>query len=79
MLLRDAYEPEAANDYKYIIVFTSDKVFQLFSDVMKSVTVNNSISAILVDKQERSVRKEFAIPRKDGKREKSIFEEPYKE
>ena len=79
MLLRDAYEPEAANDYKYIIVFTSDKVFQLFSDVMKSVTVNNSISAILVDKQERSVRKEFVIPRKDGKKEKSIFEEPYKE
>lgn len=79
MLLRDAYEPEAANDYKYIIVFTSDKVFQLFSDVMQSVTVNNSISAILVDKQEQSVRKEFAIPRKDGKREKSIFEEPYKE
>lgn len=66
LFLIDAWEPEATRDFYYTIVFRVESAFNLFVETMQNIRINNYISAILVDIDERIVKKEFAIPRVSG-------------
>lgn len=66
LFLRDAWEPEAARDFSYTIVFRVETAFNVFVENMQNVRVNNYFSAILVDTENKTVVEEFAIPRVEG-------------
>lgn len=67
IFLRDMWEPETLKDVKNSFVFTEEKYYEAFCDVMKKVKVNSYMSVILIDIAKQKVLEEKMIPRYDQK------------
>lgn len=74
IFMQDAYEPEFSKDLMYSFVFINEETYKLFAEAMDKLKVNNSMSVILVDPNERKVVEEKMVPRQDGKVLTSIFD-----
>ena len=74
IFMQDAYEPEFSKDLMYSFVFINEETYKLFAEAMDKLKVNNSMSVIFVDPNERKVVEEKMVPRQDGKVLTSIFD-----
>ncbi len=55
LFLRDAWEPQVLTGFKNTFVFTKEKVYKAFCDMMQDVKVNTWMSVMLVDSKERVI------------------------
>lgn len=75
--LRDAWEPGNLKNTMYTFVFSDMNYFKYFIEKMQAITLKSYMSAILIDPDRGVVVKEVMLPRKGGKKLKSIFDQPY--
>ena len=73
LFLRVTWEPECSKNILYYIIFTSENTFQIFTETMKEIHINNYISAVLIDLNKRKIVKEFSIPRHKKNQFTGIF------
>jgi len=73
LFLRDAWEPEAFLNTQYSIVLICRDLYDSFFRTVEGITVNNSLSLILIDPDKQKVVEERFLPRRDEKKDKSLF------
>lgn len=78
LFLADAWEPEKFKNVQHSIVFTDPEVYKIFYERIKKTKVNTWMSVILVDVVHQEVIEEKMIPRQDGKKFASVFDEEKK-
>lgn len=78
LFLADAWEPEKFKNIQHSIVFTDPEVYKIFYERIKKTKVNTWMSVILVDTVQQEVIEEKMIPRHDGKKFASVFDEEKK-
>ena len=71
--LRDTWEPEAFENSLYSIVFVNRELFSGFAKMLEGVSLNNSFSLILLDLEKQKVVEERFLPRRDGRKDESLF------
>ena len=71
--LKDCWEPETTADVLYSFVFKTQRVYNMFIELMNNVKVNNFFSAVLLDTERRTVVDEYMCHRKEGDEAESVF------
>lgn len=66
IFLRDSWEQPATADTLYSFVFKTQRVYDMFIELMNKVKVNNYFSAVLIDTEQRTVVDEHMFPQKHG-------------
>ncbi|MBR6172497.1 MAG: hypothetical protein IKQ49_04935 [Eubacterium sp.] len=77
LFLKDIWEPETLADIKSTVIFHDRVEYEMVWEVLKTRTVNNWFSLLLIDLDEEKVLDEKILPRADGKdrQEESIFKQ----
>ena len=73
VFLRDVWEPEAFEDSQYSIVFLNKDLFEGFLNTLEGLKFNSCFSLILLDLDSQKVVNEVFLPRRKGRKEKSLF------
>lgn len=73
LFLKDSWEPQTTYDILYSFVFKTQRVYNMFIELMNKVKVNNFFSAVLLDTERRTVVDEYMCPRKEGDEAESVF------
>ncbi len=73
IFLRDMWEPEAFDKSLYSIVFTNKDLFESYYKVFEDVSLNGSVSLILIDLDNQQVVEERFLSRRDGRKDESLF------
>lgn len=66
IFLRDSWEQQATADTLYSFVFKTQRVYDMFIELINKVKVNNFFSAVLIDTEQRTVVDEHMFPQKHG-------------
>jgi hypothetical protein len=67
------WEPEAFEKSLYSIVFTNKDLFESYYKVFEDVSLNGSVSLILIDLDNQQVVEERFLSRRDGRKDESLF------
>ena len=73
VFLRDVWEPEAFENCQYSIVFLNRDLFEGFLKDLEGLKFNSCFSLILLDLAGQKVLREVFLPRKKGRKDKSLF------
>ena len=73
IFLRDMWEPEVFDKSLYSIVFTNKDLFESYYKVFEDVSLNGSVSLILIDLDYQQVVDERFLSRRDGRKDESLF------
>lgn len=74
IFLQDAWEPENSKHNKFSFVFADKTYFEMFVEALQVSKLNNRISAILINVNERKVIKEHNFPCMNFPETGSLFE-----
>ena len=72
IFLRDMWEPEVFDKSLYSIVFTNKDLFESYYKVFEDVSLNGSVSLILIDLDDQQVVEERFLSRRDGRKDESL-------
>ena len=73
VFLRAVWEPEAFENCQYSIVFLNRDLFEGFLKDLEGLKFNSCFSLILLDLAGQKVLREVFLPRKKGRKDKSLF------
>lgn len=73
IFLRDSWEPQETADIMYSFVFKTQRVYNMFIELMSKAKLNNFFSAVLLDMEQRTVVDEYMFSGKDGIQTENIL------